>query len=102
MTASGWPLVTLFHAHAHPQNTVTEAAMTAIASRLGLLHVLGFRRRGELVYDIRGVWRLDYGHPRDALRFLPGTVCGSSPRGAAVYWSPSAWSTSRARRMSGC
>ncbi|MGW6884717.1 hypothetical protein ACWGEU_31185 [Streptomyces goshikiensis] len=72
MTASRWPLVTLFHPRAHPQNTVTEAAMTTIASRLGLLHGLGFRHRGELVYDIRGVWCLNYGHPRDALRFQPG------------------------------
>ncbi|MFE5860205.1 hypothetical protein ACFQ77_06540 [Streptomyces virginiae] len=74
-TGSGsWPVLTLFHPHAHSRNVVAGTAMLAIASGLGLRYGRNFPRTGQHVYDIRGYWVLDYGHPRDALRFTPQDV----------------------------
>ncbi|MET9324735.1 hypothetical protein ABZX75_31965 [Streptomyces sp. NPDC003038] len=81
-TEGGSPVVTLYHPHAHSRNTVTENAMLAIASRLGLRYGRHFPRTGQHVYDIEGVWALDYGHPRDCLRFEPGPVWPYVARGA--------------------
>ncbi|OEJ21089.1 hypothetical protein [Streptomyces subrutilus] len=77
----GAPVVILFHPHAHTLNVATEAAMLAIASRLGLRYGRRFPRTGEYVYDIHGQWCLDYGHPRDVLQFYPGPVWPHVARG---------------------
>ncbi|MFJ8166552.1 hypothetical protein ACIRBY_37310 [Streptomyces sp. NPDC096136] len=69
MTIHGVPIVTLYHPHAHPQNTGVEQAMTAIGALLGLRYGRHFRPSHEYVYDFGGDWYLDYGHPRDLLRF---------------------------------
>ncbi|MGW6859168.1 hypothetical protein [Streptomyces xanthophaeus] len=67
----GWPIVTLFHPHAHSRNAATEAEMLAIASSLGLRYGRQFPRTGHYIYNISGLWCLDYGHPRDTLQFWP-------------------------------
>ncbi|MCX5278088.1 hypothetical protein [Streptomyces virginiae] len=81
-TGSGAPVVTLYHPHAHSQNGAVGTAMLAIAARLGLRYGRHLPRTGEYIYDLREGWFLDYGHPRDALRFWPGTLWPHVARGA--------------------
>ncbi|MEV6684554.1 hypothetical protein AB0N28_04335 [Streptomyces sp. NPDC051130] len=69
-----WPLVTLFHPHAHRQNYAARQAMLAIATGLRLRYGVHFPRTGEYVYNIGGIWCLDYGHPREVLHFPPSPV----------------------------
>ncbi|RSS94241.1 hypothetical protein EF903_06800 [Streptomyces sp. WAC05292] len=81
-TASGTPVVTLYHPHAHALNDGVGSAMLAIASRLGLRYGRHLPRTGEYIYDLYEGWFLDYGHPRDVLHFTPDFLWPHMVRGA--------------------
>ncbi|MEV6683935.1 hypothetical protein AB0N28_01040 [Streptomyces sp. NPDC051130] len=78
---SGRPVVTLFHPHAHARNDGVRTAMLAIATNLHLGYGHRFPYSGQYLYDINGIWALDYGHPRDVLHFAPGPLWAQVVRG---------------------
>ncbi|MFJ6722539.1 hypothetical protein [Streptomyces sp. NPDC091259] len=55
--------------------------MLAIATWLRLGYGRRFPRTGQYLYDINGIWALDYGHPRDVLHFTPGPLWPQVVRG---------------------
>ncbi|MFH8894573.1 hypothetical protein [Streptomyces sp. NPDC017949] len=73
--------------------------MLAIAFRLGLRHGAAFPRTGQYIYNVSGLWALDYGHPRDCLCFSPTDFFWPLiARSRAGRSWPSAWTPFRRRR----